>query len=557
MLISHLIIAAVTFISPVHFEALLAGNFGEPRPNHFHGGLDIKTQRQEGKAVYSIGDGFVCRVTKNIGGMGNAVYVRHPEGYTSVYGHLQRFAPGIEAIVRKYQYANQTTDVDINLQATDFPVTKGQLIALSGDTGASMGPHLHLEIHQTDTWNLMDPLEFIPDIVSDSIAPEAHSIMAYPIDNKGVVCGQNSKMRFDFQGNAISDTITAWGKVGFAVYADDFMQGSENKYGIRYMTMLVDGKETFSSNVNNIPVECHKMVNVWGDYDYFSSSQQWFMRTFILPGNKLPFIKADANNGIVDFNQQRDYNITIILKDYFGNESKYQFAVTAKPQQFVPPVPTDSIDFNMDDDNHAEMQGMSLVVPKGALLDNAKVKPSARRSKNNLSPQFILANKSVALYKNASLSIQLDADVENTDKLYICALRRDKRNELEFDTDKIHYIKAVVDNGWVKGDVYDIGNAFMVDCDETPPDITAVNTKAWETDNVITLSLNDKQSGVKNFKGFVDGQFVLFDYVKKSSHIICRLCETPLEKNGQDRQLKLMAYDNVGNEAVYTTTIKY
>ena len=191
MLITHFILA-VAFLSPVHFDALLAGNFGEPRPNHFHGGLDIKTQRQEGKAVYSIGDGFVCRVTKNLGGMGNAVYVRHPEGYTSVYGHLQRFAPAIEAIVKKHQYANQSTDVDITLQATDFPVAKGQLIALSGDTGASMGPHLHLEIHQTDTWNLMDPLDFIPDILNDSVAPKAHSIMAYPLTNQGLVCGQNS-----------------------------------------------------------------------------------------------------------------------------------------------------------------------------------------------------------------------------------------------------------------------------------------------------------------------------------------------------------------------------
>ena len=556
MLITHFILA-VAFLSPVHFDALLAGNFGEPRPNHFHGGLDIKTQRQEGKAVYSIGDGFVCRVTKNLGGMGNAVYVRHPEGYTSVYGHLQRFAPAIEAIVKKHQYANQSTDVDITLQATDFPVAKGQLIALSGDTGASMGPHLHLEIHQTDTWNLMDPLDFIPDILNDSVAPKAHSIMAYPLTNQGLVCGQNSKQRFDFEGNVINDTITAWGKVGFAIYADDFMQGSENRYGIRYMTMLVDGKETFSSNVDNIPVECHKMVNVWGDYDYFSTSQQWFMRTFILPGNKLPFLKADANNGVVDFNQQREYLITFILKDFFGNESKYQFPVKATPQEIVPVERNDSIEFDMNNDNKAEMEGLSLVIPKGAMIDNAKVKPSARRVRKNYSPQFLMANKSVSLFKSASLSIKLENTVENTDKLYICALRRDKRNELEFDTDKIHFIEAKYENGWVRGDVLDIGNAFMIDCDETPPDITPVNLKAWENDAEITFNLKDSQSGVKYFKGYIDGEFVLFDYVKKTSHIICRLNETPVTPNGQERQLKLMAYDNLGNEAVYTTTIKY
>ena len=154
MYLAQLILAAITYISPVHFDVLLAGNFGEPRPNHFHGGLDIKTQREEGKAIYAIGDGFVSRVTVNVGGMGNALYVRHPEGYTSVYAHLQRFAPAIEAVVRKWQYENQSTDVDMELDATDCPVAQGQLIALSGDTGASMGPHLHLEIHQTDNWDM-------------------------------------------------------------------------------------------------------------------------------------------------------------------------------------------------------------------------------------------------------------------------------------------------------------------------------------------------------------------------------------------------------------------
>ena len=191
MLFAHIILAAVTYLSPVHFDVSLAGNFGEPRPNHFHGGLDIKTLQEEGKAVYSIGDGYVSRVTVNVGGMGNAIYIRHPEGYTSVYAHLQRFAPIIEAQVRKWQYQHHETDVDITLEATDCPVAQGQLVALSGDTGASMGPHLQLEIHETSTWNMMDPLDFLPDLLTDSIAPKAHAFMAYPVEGQGVFCGKS------------------------------------------------------------------------------------------------------------------------------------------------------------------------------------------------------------------------------------------------------------------------------------------------------------------------------------------------------------------------------
>ena len=262
-LITSLILATIAYVSPVHFEVLLSGNFGEPRPNHFHGGLDIKTQQVEGKAVYAIGDGYVSRVTVNLNGHGNAVYVRHPDGYTSVYGHLQRFAPFIEAKVRKWQYAHHSTDADITLEARECPVAQGQLIALSGDTGASLGPHLHLEIHQTDNWNMMDPLAFIPNLLTDSLPPVAQAVMAYPQSGQGMVCGKNTPQRFDFDGGILSDSLFAWGKVGFALLAHDVMEGSANKLGIRCTRLLLDDKEIFKSDVDNIPANCNPMVNVW------------------------------------------------------------------------------------------------------------------------------------------------------------------------------------------------------------------------------------------------------------------------------------------------------
>ena len=344
MMILSLLLAAVFYASPVHFEVILAGNFGEPRPNHFHGGLDIKTQQVEGKAIYSIGDGYVSRVTVNLDGMGNAIYVRHPEGYTSVYAHLQRFSPMIEAKLRKWQYDHHSTDADVTFNATDCPVAKGQVIALSGDTGASMGPHLHLEIHQTDNWNVLDPLEFIPELVQDTVAPVAHSFMAYPQDKEGIFCGKTTAQRFEFTTNELEEEFTAWGKVGFGLYAHDYMQGSSNTCGIRHTCLLVDGMEVFSSNVSNIPVADNKQVNIWGDLDYFIQHQQWFLKSYLEPGNTLPFLKVNKNRGIVNFDQERTYHVKYILQDFFGNMSEYGFTVRGARELIPDDLPSDSVE---------------------------------------------------------------------------------------------------------------------------------------------------------------------------------------------------------------------
>ena len=557
MLFAHIILAAVTYLSPVHFDVSLAGNFGEPRPNHFHGGLDIKTLQEEGKAVYSIGDGYVSRVTVNVGGMGNAIYIRHPEGYTSVYAHLQRFAPIIEAQVRKWQYQHHETDVDITLEATDCPVAQGQLVALSGDTGASMGPHLHLEIHETSTWNMMDPLDFLPDLLTDSIAPKAHAFMAYPVEGQGVFCGKSEQQRFDFINDIIADSLTAWGKVGFGLYAEDFMQGSYNRYGIRHTALLVDGNEVFSSEIDNIPVSENKMVNVWGDYDYFAKNQQWFLRSFILPGNRLSFLKADKNNGVVNFCQERDYLLTYVLSDFFGNSSRYSFVVMARPDTIRPVEVDDSLQLKMTEENECKTEGMELHLPKGALLNDAKVSPSARRIRNGCSDEFLLARKSIPLYQKASLSLQVREGVEDTEKLYIAARKRDRRNELDPEQDKTVFVGGSYANGWIKGEIDDIGDAFFVALDDTPPSIIPLNQRTWTEEPLLLFDLKDNQSGIKGFEGYLDGEFVLFDHIKKSSRIICDLRDTPVVPKGQERQLRLLARDRIGNESVFDATVLY
>ena len=175
------------------YDISLAGNFGEPRPHHFHGGIDIKTDGVEGKAIYAIGDGYVSRVTMGLYGFGNAVYVTHPEGYTSVYCHLKAFTPRIKAALRRYQYQHETSEGDARFSPLECPVSQGQLIAISGNTGNSMGPHLHLEIHDTETWDMLDPYDFLADYITDTIPPKVRGMMIYPQAGEGIVNGKSTK----------------------------------------------------------------------------------------------------------------------------------------------------------------------------------------------------------------------------------------------------------------------------------------------------------------------------------------------------------------------------
>lgn len=320
------------YSSPVDYDIVLAGNFGEPRPFHFHGGIDIKTGNQEGKDIFSVADGFVSRITVNMYGFGNAIYVDHPDGMTSVYCHLKRFAPQYEALLQR----TGRDTLSLGFPADKFPVKAGDLIAISGNTGRSTGPHLHLELHDTRTWVLRDPMMKLAPLIADTVAPQAHSFMAVPVIGEGVFNGGATKQTFGFGQPdtkkqrttwTLSREFTAWGRVGFALWADDYSEQTYNHYGIRRTRLLVDGREVFRSEVDSIPISCHLEVNLWGDYQQWRRTRIWYMKSYREPGMRLPVLHTDFNDGFVCFNEERPYQLTYILSDYQGNESRYTFTV--------------------------------------------------------------------------------------------------------------------------------------------------------------------------------------------------------------------------------------
>jgi len=235
------------FRSPLDIPLLLSGNFGELRNNHFHSGLDIKTQGVEGQKVYAVADGFVSRIRIMPIGYGKIIYITHPNGYTSAYAHLQQFKGELAKEVKRYQYANETFEMDYYPPDTLLKVKKGDVVALSGNSGSSGGPHLHFEIRETVSEYAVNPLLFGFDI-KDDVKPVIKSISVFPLNDTSYVNNRNATQEFGIIGSngnyQLSNNviITAYGQIGVGINTYDQQSGASNQNGV-YSIMLFDNNE--------------------------------------------------------------------------------------------------------------------------------------------------------------------------------------------------------------------------------------------------------------------------------------------------------------------------
>ena len=547
ILLSIMLAANVLFGSPVNYPISLAGNFGEPRPNHFHGGVDVKTDGVEGKAIFSIGDGYVSHVSVGYDGFGNAVYVHHPEGYTSVYCHLKTFTPAIKAMVRKWQYANKQSTGDIWFKPTDLPVAKGQLIAISGNSGASEAPHLHLELHETRSGDMLDPLDFIGHHVKDALPPIAHGFMAYPVNGEGVFNNNPGKSSHSFSSHNLSNKFTAWGKVGFGIWANDYMEITYNRYGVKKTELLVDGKSVFKSNVNRIPYEKTVQVNAWGDHEHFLRYNVWYMHSFLYPGMGLQMLSADKSKGIVNFNQERDYHLEYVLTDFKGNTSRYTFTVTGQKRAFAPQRQASTLRSVYWNRPYAlQTDGVQLLIRPNSVANAITLTPTISCKDDALSNACTFTNNAERLFRPARISLKLTKRVKDTSKLYISGRGYVTR-----------YLGGTYEKGWVTANMRDLHLQYSIDYDDEPPIVSPVGQGNWNATKTIKLGLTDAKSGVDTYQGYIDGQFVLFEDVPLSPWVACKLAETPIKRMGKQRRLTFFATDNQGNKRRFETNILY
>ena len=516
-----------SFIPPFDFPITFSGNFGEIRANHFHGGLDFKTGGTIGKPVRALADGYISRI-RVTHGSGYVLDVAYDNGYSTINRHLSAFVGDVARRVEDLQYEKESWEVEITPEPDEYPVKAGQIIALSGNTGYSFGPHLHLDMIETATDEYIDPLPFFMDKVKDKTAPRAEGIMLFPQPGKGVVEGKQTRRAFPAHP---TKPITAWGLIGAGIRAYDYMDGVQNKYGVKTVILEVDGEEVFRSTVDRFAYEENRYINSWTHGQY--------MKSFIEPGNHLRMLHAsNGNHGLVDINEERPYRFVYTLSDALGNTSKVCFTVQGQKTTIAPVEHREKYALKWDKVNYLQEPGLELVIPKGMLYDNVLLNYSVRADSGDIAFTYQLNDTRIPMHDACDLRIGLRRrPVEDMTKYYVAGVTARGGK---------YRIGGKYEDGVMKVRIRDLGT-YTVAVDTVPPVITPVNQAQWGRTGKIIFKAKDKETGINTYRGTIDGKYALFGKPNSiSGNLVCELDPKHVEKGGK-HVVEMTVTDGCGN----------
>ena len=404
----------------------------------------------------------------------------------------------------------------------------GQIIALSGNTGYSFGPHLHLDMIETATDEYIDPLPFFMNKVKDKTAPRAEGIMLFPQPGKGVVEGKQTRRAFPAHP---TKPITAWGLIGAGIRAYDYMDGVQNKYGVKTVILEVDGEEVFRSTIDRFAYEENRYINSWTHGQY--------MKSFIEPGNRLRMLQAsNGNRGLVEINEERPYRFVYTLSDALGNTSKVRFTVQGQKTIIAPVEHREKYTLKWDKVNYLQEPGLELVIPKGMLYDNVLLNYSVRADSGDIAFTYQLNDTRIPMHNACDLRIGFRRrPVEDMTKYYVAGVTARGGK---------YRIGGKYEDGVMKVRIRDLGT-YTVAVDTVPPVITPVNQAQWGRTGKIIFKAKDKETGINTYRGTIDGKYALFGKPNSiSGNLVCELDPKYVEKGGK-HVVEMTVTDGCGN----------
>ena len=544
----------VYYTNPVQIPMYLSGSFGELRNNHFHSGIDIKTAGTINIPVFAVADGTISRISVSPSGYGNAIYIDHDNGTTSVYGHLNQFRPDIREYVRKIQYERKSFQVDIPVLPGIFPVSKNEKFALSGNSGSSDGPHLHFEIRNTKTEDPVNPLK-LGFTVTDKTAPKIFALQISPLTEDSHVNFIPGKVIFEvefFEGKyrlKNNPVIPVYGKVGFAVEANDFFDGSANKCGINLMELMIDGVVCSVFEINRFSFDQSKNINSYIDYEEFTKSNRRFQKTWVEPCNQLKNFKYMENNGIFDPGFEGIHPVKIELKDSKGNSAVLEFSVIGKYREMPAKTSEFTAVFDCGKKNRWQTDDFQIELPENALYNNLNFEYLPEEAgEGYFSVIHHIHNNTVPLNINANISIK----TKNFDERFQSKALLVNINP---ETGKYRAAGGKFENGRVIGEIRNFG-IYAVRIDTVPPTIKPLsiteNKTLTETDK-IRFTITDDLAGIDKIEGLIDGIWALFEYDAKNNLITHYFDAERFEMN-KLHDFKLTVTDTKENSSVYEAT---
>lgn len=545
------------FRSPVDIPIYLSGNFGELRGNHFHSGLDIKTNQVEGLPIYAAADGFVSRIKIGLYGYGKALYVTHPNGYTTVYAHLQKFSPEIEAYTKKAQYNSKAFIVELFPNSDVIPVKKGDIIAVSGNTGGSGGPHLHFEIRETKTEVPLNPLHFGFD-VKDNIKPTLKTLSIYPLNDTSLVNGKNEALHLSLRGQNGNYNIPgpleikARGVIGFGIEAQDFANGSHNRIGVYSIELFVDGEKHYSHYLDNVPFHLTRYINSHIDYEETSTNKRRIQKSFLDPGNQLNIYKDVKYNGKVFFSNF-GHELNYVVKDAYGNESTLKFTVDFDSTSSSSPRIEDGEYFAYQKENLYSAENILVRFPAKTLYRDLYFTHKSMSSGGKfLSEIHHIGKATTPLHDYIFVEIKCELP-QNSNPQKLTAVSLDKSNGV------ITAEGGEWNNGWIKFKTRSLG-PYSVMIDTVPPTIKPkyklnADGSLQTINNRITFKVTDNLSDINTFNAYINEQWVLMEYDKKTNEM---WVEKDIERFGKENlNVRIVVNDNVGNTTNYTNVFQW
>ena len=531
------------FSPPLDIPMQLSGNFGELRPNHFHAGFDFKTQQKEGLKVYASADGYVSRIKISTFGNGKTIYINHPNGYTTVYAHLQKAVGPIQDFISQTHYKEQAFEIEMYLKPGEIPIKKGELIALSGNTGASEGPHLHYEIRDTQSEYIINPLHFGFDLgIKDTKKPTLSGLYVYPLFSTTVNKSQRPiVLNYSLQkdGTYLADKVVANGPIGFGITTDDYDDVSFNKNGAYSVKSFFNGHPSFGFQFDTYSFDDMRYVNALIDYAKYKKTSQRVQKLFMNSKYNLPFIMTNETKGQIIPVPNLDGLYRIEVGDYFGNTTLVSIPIQYDTTPVILPAesPASKYLIRSTKDNIFEKDNASVFFPAGTFYDDFTLNFDVRNS------ILYLHDDSVPAHTNFIVSISNSKlSNEKIDKTYIARI----------DGEKLIYNSTYRKDSIFSSRVKTLGKYKLV-TDTLAPKISMLKPieGKWVSQNVIQLQISDSGSGIKTYNGYLNGKWVLFEYDNKNN-TISHYFNDEFLLNGTN-ELKVIVTDAMGNSATFET----
>lgn len=527
------------FGSPLDIPMQLVANFGEIRANHWHMGLDIRTQHRVNLPVHAAADGYIARISVEPGGFGQAIYINHPNGFTTVYGHLNAFFPALAKYVKEHEYAQESWVIDLKIPSNLFPVRKGEFIALSGSTGASEGPHVHFEIRDTKTENCLNPLLFkFP--IADNVPPLVTRIALYD-RNKSTYEQTPQIFGLKKSGSNYFPTTelirTGSDKISFAITAVDMFSNSTNPNGIYSAEISVDEKPVSEFKLNNISYNDTRYINAQLDYPLKARGVATLQHITPLPGAQDVVYDLLNGDGMIHLKDENEHNVVIEVKDANGNTSTIRFKVqydAALKKNY--PASTEE-QFLPNNVNVFERDHFELYTTEKTIYDTVSVNYNIvnNNAAHAVSPQYNFLSAAIPSHDSVTVRIKPSEDIP--------AEYRDKIVIKNVSGSRTFMEKGQWQNGWYAAKFRQFGT-YQLFIDNEPPTINSPATNLTKASRIVFIP-RDNFNTIKSFRVELDGKWLLFTNDKGHAWIYTFDEHFPRGNH----ELKVTVEDEAGNVA--------